>query len=134
MNAHNLAELRVLTAIQMNSLVSGFKTQRCKDYDDSKKCPKGMTELLTSQTSFCLAQRYLYVSKSVLFRPHNALCWTGELCEHAHGSKQLRAEAAVQAGKLSKDYKTALCDMWCLGSPCTYGDQCFSAHGVADMR
>ena len=59
MNAHNLGELRVLTAIRMGSLDPDFKTQRCKSYDDSKECPKGMTELLMAQRSFCFAQGIL---------------------------------------------------------------------------
>ncbi len=68
MNAHNLGELRIFTAIQMNSMGSGFKTQRCKDYDDIKECPKGMAELLPSQRSFCFAQKYWCVPGTVLFK------------------------------------------------------------------
>ena len=73
MNAHNLGELRILSAIQINSLDPGFKTQRCKDYDDFKECPKGMAELLLSQRSFWLAESIGVSQKVSSSRPHNAL-------------------------------------------------------------
>ena len=58
----------------------------------------------------------------------------GELCTNAHGRKQLRLEAAVQLAKVAADFKTALCDMWCLEGRCSFGSQCPAAHGVSDMR
>lgn len=63
-----------------------------------------------------------------------AVFWPGDFCEHAHGHEQLRVEAAVLLGKLAADFKTLLCDMWCLQGRCDYGTQCSSAHGVTEMR
>ncbi len=65
---------------------------------------------------------------------HVSVWWPGELCKRAHGPKQPRAEAAIQLGKLPEDFKTSLCNTWCLQGRCDYGDQCSAAHGITDMR
>lgn len=43
--AHNLAQLRVLTAIQQNVLNPMYKTERCSAFDDFNDCPRGETPL-----------------------------------------------------------------------------------------
>ena len=40
----------------------------------------------------------------------------------------------MQLCKLAADFKTSLCDMWCLEGHCSYGSLCPAAHGVSDMR
>lgn len=58
----------------------------------------------------------------------------GEMCTFAHGSGQLRAEAAVALGKLPRDYRCTLCPTWTDTKACPQGDLCPKAHGVQQLR
>ena len=57
----------------------------------------------------------------------------GELCPFAHGSAQLRTEAAVALGKLPPDYKCRLCPGHHRNN-CPHKDRCYNAHGVQELR
>lgn len=72
--------------------------------------------------------------KSVYFITIVDALHAGEMCQYAHGSKQLRVEAAIQAGKLSKVFKCYLCPSWWAGNSCPDEDACYKAHGLQDLR